>query len=304
MPAYLTHVFTFACGEILDVECVFAIARTGGEPSPAVVEKQLEHVGNAFDRTAVLVAPFLPSRDRKRLVERHVPFIVPFAQLYLHPLGIDFRERARLRGEARGDLEAPDVFTPVTQLVLLYALLRATPDELDTQALAETLMVSSMSISRAFRDLEAAGLLERRQEGRRRPARLARTKRTVWRKAQPFLASPVKARYLASEREIQGGLEAGVTALARVSNLAPPRERTVALSMEAWREYRSDAHVEPAAGRVAEPDQTVVEVWRYAPAALSTGRGVDILSLYLSLRHEHDERIAIALEEAMERIEW
>ena len=304
LPAYLTHTFTFVCGEILDTACVFAFARTDEEQAPSILEKHVARIAKAFGRPAVLVAASLSSRDRKRLVERHVPFIAPFTQLYLPPLGIDFRERTRPR-EGLGDApKSPHVFTPITQLVLLHALLREAPGEMHAREPAMDLMVSIMSISRAFRDLEAAGLMKRRQEGRKRPTRFARAKREVWQEAQPLLVSPVKARYLTLEREIPGALEAGVTALARVSNLAPPREPTVALSAAEWRELGDDVHVEPAPVGAVDAGQMIVEVWTYSPRVLSTGPGVDILSLYLSLRDEHDERIQLALEDAVESLPW
>lgn len=300
LPAHLTHTYTFACGTILDATCVFAIAPADVEPAPAAIEKHLTRIGNAFEKPAVLVARSLSARERTRLVERGVPFIVPFAHLYLPPLGIDFREKARPRGGAADARAAPDVFTPTTQLVLLYVLSHAPSDTLDARDLAEDLRVSTMSISRALRNLEAVGLVERWQEGRKRPGRLARARREVWQEAQPYLASPVKARYPTFQRWIPGALESGVTALARVSTLAPPREPTVALSAEAWRELREAEHGELVTTETAEANQMILEVWTYAPTLLSAGPSVDILSLYLSLLDEYDERIQIALESALE----
>lgn len=300
LPAHLTHTYTFACGAILDAHCVFAIAPEDVKHAPAAIKKHLTRIGNAFEKPAVLVARSLSARERTRLVERGVPFIVPFAHLYLPPLGIDFRENVRPRGGAADTPAAPDVFTPTTQLVLLYVLLHAPSDTLEARDLAKDLQVSTMSISRALRNLEALGIVERWQEGRKRPARLARARREVWQEAQPHLASPVKVRHQTRQRSIPGALESGVTALARVSTLAPPREPTVALSADTWRESREAGHGELVATDPAESNQMILEVWTYAPTLLSAGPCVDILSLYLSLRDEYDERIQIALENALE----
>jgi DNA-binding MarR family transcriptional regulator len=304
VPAYLTHTFAFACGEILDVECVFAVPLAEEGQAPSALEKHVARIAKAFGSPALLVAASLSSRDRQRLIKRHVPFIVPFTQLYLPPLGIDFRERVRPRSRGTEVHQAPGAFTPVTQLVLLRALLRATPGELHARELADALAVSTMSISRAFRDLEAANLVTRWREGRRRPIRLAGAKGEVWREAQPLLQSPVKTRYVTDVREIPGALEAGETALARISNLAPPREPVVAISAEAWRGLELDSLRVEASTGAGDAGQMLVEVWTYPPQALSVGPGVDVLSLYCSLRDEHDERIEIALEDAMESLPW
>ncbi|MEI8121955.1 MAG: hypothetical protein WCI20_07870 [bacterium] len=43
---------------------------------------------------------------------------------------------------------------------------------------------------------------------------------------------------------------------------------------------------------------------RYRPEILSDGPTVDRLSLYLSLREEHDERVQSALKELLESVRW
>lgn len=304
LPAYLRNEFAFACGNVLELDCVFLSPRASKVPSASVLEKRLARAEEVFQRSGVLLFEALSSRDRARLVARRLPFIVPFAQLYLPPLGIDFREKVRTRIGAGDTSKPPGVFAPATQLVLLHVLLRTAPGDLQAGELAKALGITGMSVSRALRDLEAAGLIIRWQEGRRRPARLARGKRETWSSAQPMVVSPVKARILTHDHQIPGSLDAGLTALARVSSLAPPRERTVAVSSEAWRELEDRLRWEPFAPGAAEPGQTRVEVWTYAPTALSAGPTVDVLSLFLSLRDEHDERVERALEDAMEAMAW
>jgi hypothetical protein len=51
-----------------------------------------------------------------------------------------------------------------------------------------------------------------------------------------------------------------------------------------------------------------LEVWKYNPLVLTKGNGtqslVDPLSLYLSMKHMNDERIAIALEGIINKYIW
>jgi hypothetical protein len=45
-------------------------------------------------------------------------------------------------------------------------------------------------------------------------------------------------------------------------------------------------------------------LWRYPPALFAEHGIVDRLSLYLSLKDDHDERTETALEEMMEKFNW
>ena len=47
-----------------------------------------------------------------------------------------------------------------------------------------------------------------------------------------------------------------------------------------------------------------VQVWHYDPGRLARSDSVDALSLYLSLRDEHDDRIQQSVETLLERVPW
>jgi hypothetical protein len=300
LPPYLSNAYEFACGRILGLRCAFMVGLSTEGPSPASLAKQAARAKDAMARPVIYVTATLPAHQRKRLVAQGVPFIVPFTHLYLPPLGVDFRETTRHR-----HVEAPGLFKPVTQVVLLYALLLHGNDVLHAHSAAEALGYSQMSISRAFRELQAAELAVRPSMGRSRPLKLAGGKREIWKRAQPRLVSPVRSRFVTPEGQLPGALEAGVTALARHSMISPPRELTIAVSSEAWRDTHNRSPVEPLSpAALGEPGQMVIEVWTYPPESLSTGPTVDVLSLALSLRDEHDERIEAALEDALENLPW
>ena len=306
LPTYLTHAFDLECGTILDRECVFALDRGHEKLTPSAIEKRFRRLKTDLaGQQPVFVAPGMTSRERKRLVERRIAFIAPFAQLYLPPLGIDFHDKLRPREVWPEPIHGQEPFKPATQVVLLWALQQERSIKMQVTPLAETLRYSQMSISRALRDLEAAGLVDRPAKGQKRPAILVHERLETWRQAQPLLQSPVRKRYATSRRELPGALLAGIPALAAMSNMAAPRQPTMALSSKIWGKFKADAPVEPLApSGVVEPDQMIVETWTYAPDTLSTGPTVDVLSLYLSLRDNQDERVEAALEEAMEALKW
>lgn len=305
LPVYLQNSYAFTCGRVFGSEYVFAApAQPEGSKGPLWHAKQQEKLASTFGRHVVLAFDELTARDRSRLVQKRASFIVPFKQMYLPPAGVDFREWALAHRLIDNRPQTLEPFTPTTQLVLLYALLRSGTRELRTAELVHELDISAMSVSRAFKDLQDAGLVVREERGRERPARLAAEQPVVWEKAQPRLTDPVQARYSVPRRYLPGMLEAGLTALSHLSNLAAPVDRTVALGAEAWRGVRDEVDAESLDSAFGEPSRMNVEVWTYAPIRLAYGSVVDPLSLYLSLRDDPDERVQLALDQALKEIPW
>jgi len=288
LPVYLAATFDTACTELLDTPCAFAFRRASASSSPTTTAKQLTQLATILDRLVVLVEPTIPSWRRRRLIERRVAFVAPSTQLYLPPLGIDLRDAVRSPHNL-GHANAP--FAPSTQVVLLDLLLDDPGRGREPETVAQRVRFSTMSISRAVRALEGANLIERPKHGRSRRLRLRGTPKDVWERAQPFLVSPVRARFAADEQAFPTALDAGETALANQSMLAPPPIRTVAVSGETWTKHAASRSVHARAADVDQPGSVMVEVWTYPPESLSRGSSVDPLSLYLSLREHDDARI-------------
>ena len=148
-----------------------------------------------------------------------------------------------------------------------------------------------MSISRAARVLERAGLIQRSKDGRRRHLHVHGDPRAVWDRAQSQLRSPVRARSTVPVADLEGALDAGETALSQRTMLAPPPTRTVAVSAGVWSRHGTRHGDRAHLDAIDEPGTMMVEVWTYPPTSLSRGHAVDPLSLYLSLRDHVDDRV-------------
>jgi DNA-binding MarR family transcriptional regulator len=235
--------------------------------------------------------------NRKRLIEQKVPFIVPGNQMYLPMLAIDLREHFR-----RIRKELP-TFSPSTQVVVLYALLRDAGKVLIPSELAPLLGYSAMTMTRAFDELEAANLAEITVRGRERCLRFSGDRKEIWEKAQSFLRSPVSKRlFIRCTDDAVGGVPAGLSALAHYTMLAAPAYATNALSREDWKTLRKRHKTIEVPAQ--DPDASEIEVWWYPPALFAERGFVDPLSLYLSLNADHDERTEAAREEMMEKFQW
>lgn len=297
LPAFLRQTYAFQAARILGVPCLFLIDRGVQPNTPAAIKKHLFEVGKRWEGEVVYVAAGIDSARRKQLIDQTVPFIVPGNQIYLPMLGIDLREHFRSVRRVAESL------SPATQAAFLRVLHTHESGPFSPQEMAAQLGYTSMTLSRAFDELESAGIGRHYTTGRRRLMELAGPRRDQWEKAMPLLRSPVVRRVQAPvPKDVANAPAAGLTALAFYTNLAEPRIPVIAFDGTAWRSFRNKA-VYSYIGGMDSPT-TEVEVWSYPPKSVANGPVVDRLSLYLSLRGTTDERVETALNELLESMKW
>ena len=297
LPPFLQDRYDFYVAQLLDTPCLFMIDSAVGEEPPAVVRKHIDQIGTTWRDPVIYVRQRITAYNRKRLIQRKVPFVVPGNQVYLPTLGIDLRERF---GKPRVDRPR---FRPSAQAVLIHMLL-CDEDDFGSTELVPKLGYSAMTISRALDELEAAEVAESCPAGRERRLHLKGPKPKAWQDAQPYLRNPVQGRHWVRTAPGQRlpGPRAGLTALAHYSMLAEPSNVGVAMSREDWRLFQKpDAPMETAA---EEPDALNIEVWSYSPTLFAAAGWVDRLSLDQSLRDTDDERIEAALDGMMGDLPW
>ncbi len=290
LPYFLNDAYTFAGIELLGLRYVLMLARDHAA-SAAKVRKDFDALAKAGGVVGIYVAQALSSYERKRLVGQRVPFIVPGNQLYLPDLGIDLREYFRQRPGVQDK-----GLSPATQGMLIGALLRQWKNEVHPAEWAEGLGYTRMTVSRAMKELESAGLASVVDAGRERWLRFADDAQTVWRNALPLLRNPVKQSVWAMSvpKVRQQARLAGESALAQATLLAEPAHPVYAISGEQWkRAQQAGMHALPS----PEPGACRWQIWRYDPNINPAAGTVDPLSLILSLRDERDERVQQALGE-------
>ena len=299
LPFFLRDLYTFYEVSIRETPILLMVARDEKEQTPATVRKHIIQVQEKWGNEVVYLHPSVSSYNRRRLIEHKVSFVMPGNQMYLPLLGIDLREHFR---KIRS---TPSQISPSTQAVILSTLLSGDEQNCTPSRLANKLGYATMTLTRAFDELESVGLGEVAMEGRERILRFSEVKKALWEKARGLMRSPVKRRIyiklLKSERPV---VHAGLTALAHYTLLAPPFTPTCALSMEEWSfmKQRND-FIEMA---IPEPETNTfhVEIWNYPPRLFAESEVVDRFSLFLSLQGNKDERVESALQEMMAKIAW
>ena len=300
LPYFLRDAFQFGELELLGHPIVLAMARAKHQQSLSEVRTWLDKVTALAGQPAVFVTDALASYERRRLIEQKVPFIVPGNQLYLPDLGLDLREYFRKRSPG-----AEAALSPSAQAMLITALLHQ-PWQVEWQPskVAAALGYTPMTLSRAVKELTAAGLATAYTVGRSRWLRMEHPPEQVWERAKPALRTPVKrtvwvvAKGSAANRP---GRLAGLSALARYSMLTEPKWSVHALSAADWK-AATDAGVRELPEPVAGAHEW--QLWSYSPALVPDAATVDPLSLTLSLQDNADDRVQLALGELKGTFPW
>lgn len=299
LPPYLREPYEYYRGEILGMPCLLMIAAGGVAATPAALGKHVDAVRQHWSGPVVYVSATISPYCRKRLIEQHVPFVVPGKQMYLPPLGLDLREHFAARHAA------PVALSPAAQVVMLYALLNDLEPVVTPTALSSLLGYTRMTMSRAFDELETSGLADVTFEGRLRVLRFEEPRAALWTRARPLMRSPVKSRLTVAPRpEPPLARDAGLTALAAYGMLAAPPLPTCAVSATEWNAIRDQHSLVETDLAEAHPHACELQIWSYSPSLLSRERVVDPLSLFLSLQDDPDERVEMALQHLIEALPW
>lgn len=297
LPHYLRDRYDFFQMCLLGTEQLLMVDTDESEQAPGVIDKQLEQARSRCDREVVYVRLAVTAYNRKRLIDRKIPFIVPGNQMYLPMLGIDLREYLKRLREKR------PLFRPSTQLLVLHVLGKRETEVITPAEIAHRLGYSAMTMTRAFDELEVAGIGEQSVLGRERRLRFVQTGRRLWEEALPYLITPIRRRlFAAPPGPFEDGILAGHSALARYTLLSEPKIPVFAFSADEWKVRVQQGGLGEIA--LAEPDACEIELWKYAPEQLAQDGIVDRLSLYLSLKDIPDERVQAALDELLEGMEW
>jgi hypothetical protein len=182
LPYFLQDAFDVRALELLNHSILLAINKQSNKHSLASVRSQLDKLRQLAVVPVVYVTEALASYERKRLIEHKVPFIVPGNQLYLPDLGIDLREYFRRRQAA------PEVaLSPATQAMLIAVLLRKPwRAEWQPAEVFNDLGYTTMTLSRAVREITGTGIAKLRTEGRTRWLQIEGTAADTWERAMPY----------------------------------------------------------------------------------------------------------------------
>jgi len=300
LPHFLLDRYRIWKGELNGEPVLLVAIRAAGQGATSDFIKHRELLRRQLGvRLVLIVLEHVPAAVRRQMVERQIGFLAPGAQLYVPEALLDLRERTPTRAESSNDL-----FGPTTQMLILASLLGEDLNGSNLTQLAERFQVAVMSMSRTLDELEALQIAKARHAGRQRRLQFAVRDGELWKAVEGRLQSPVR-----KVRTVRGALPdhvaplAGESALAHYTMLAEPRFPHRAIPAARWKQLQET--LELRVGFEFDDDgRAELETWSYDPRALAREPVVDRLSLFLSMRHDPDERVAQAAQQLLEPFGW
>lgn len=289
LSAYLASAYNLYDVQLLGKTLVLA-EPSETSSSPAKIAKRTSALSKSLGKPAVLYFTVLSRPQRRALIEIGQPFITHEGDYYLPQLALSLSKKA-LSGISR---ERP--FSPAQQAVFLYCLYAE--KDISHPDIQSALNLSSGSISSALSLFVKLGLLEFATSGKtgRKKNYRPRDKARLYYDGIKRFGSPVREVITAPLPATETGwLKSGLSALAEQSDLLPPERPEFAVSPAQAKQIplSSDDSASPCS----------IKVLKYDPAPFATHGLVDPLTMLLTIDDE-DERISLALKQALRSCEW
>jgi len=293
LAIFLTDTYDYYETSLFNQSALLMVAHEDAELTPATIRKHQEQIQKKWKGSIIYVQSAISSYNRKRLIEHHIPFIIPGNQMYLPHYGIDLREHFRTI-----QIKNDKGFSPGTQTVIIYALLRKTNEKLTPSILSEKLGYTLMTMTRAFNELKAFEIGEVYREGRERFWTFS-DKHTLWMQVKSLLRNPIKKRIWIQKHSLK--IYGGLSALSHFSSLSAPLIPVFAIGANRWAAFKESKGKESLSSDDADAE---LEIWNYDPGLFAKDGFVDPISLYCSLMANKDERVELAVDEMMGEIAW
>lgn len=299
LPLYLRGNYVLYNGSIVDQNIIWAKVKSDGNYTPDQIKKQGQQLKQFLGLPIVFVFDEIESWERKRLIERRISFVQPFRQIYIPELFLQLNDT--IRSSENKKESRSKCLTPPAQCVILYHLEVASLEKIPFQEIAKMVQYSTMTVSRIIKELHRFELVA--IEGvKEKSIRFNSQGKDLWNNILPILSSPVREVWFTDEILNDNHFRiGGDTALSTFTMLSESNRKTYVIGKD---EFRSMKTLGALKSLDKKYGNNRIEVWLYNPVILSENKNVDKLSLYLSLKHEEDERVMGALEDLINEIQW
>ena len=304
LPLYIREAYRIYDARIYNQPLLLAALKENNGFSNLQIEKHMNLIGNSLNKKVILVSNSMTAINRRRLIEKNIDFIVPGKQLFMPNMLLDFKENFN---EDKGR-KNKEKLLPSAQYILLYYIEHRNDKvqltDLSFKKLAEKLGYTQMGITKAVENLRihdlcaVSGIKEKY-------IRFDHDRNELWDIAHPHLVNPVLKKVYVDIKPDVFMLQSNVSALPEYSDLNPGSQAYYAMEKIVYYGLQKSGTL---INENTYEGRYCLEVWKYNPLKLAEGitegRNVDPLSLYLSLKDTHDERIEMALEQIIEKYIW
>jgi hypothetical protein len=257
-----------------------------------------------LDAHIIVIADRMPPKHRPLLVKYRIPFIYKDESIFAPELGLKFGQLKRFESKLKFDLESKkETLTPFALKIIAGLLTNKIPQEFTHkflhQKLSEQTKLSSSKLNPILNDLAANGFLLIQGSGPTKTY-IKNEIQKIWEitlaaSFAPFFRE-VRTNYVPNDRSAYS--IAGETALAHYSNLAAPRQTTIAMTAGEFRSvYQGKIQNTKPSVDFGKPG--LVQIWKEDPHLFSSDGVMNPIEVFFSMRTHLDDRIQIALDEML-----
>tara|TARA_B110001454_G_scaffold218378_1_gene246168 strand:+ start:1104 stop:2153 length:1050 start_codon:yes stop_codon:yes gene_type:complete len=285
-----------------------------GAPLYLAVPKEnitLEHLTRIYRQLAekldahiIVIADHMPPKHRPLLVKYRIPFIYKDESIFVPELGLKFGKLKKFEPKLKFDLEnKKETLTPFALKIVAGLLTNKIPQEFTHkflhQKLSEQTKLSSSKLNPILNELAANGFLLIHGSGPTKTYTKNETQK-IWEKTLATSFAPffreVQTNYIPNDRSAYS--IAGETALAQYSNLASPKQPTIAMTAGEFRNvYQGKRKDTIPFGDFDKP--SVVQIWKEDPHLFSSDGVMNPIEVFFSMKNHPDDRVQIALDEML-----
>lgn len=285
-----------------------------GAPLYLAVPKEnitLEHLTRIYRQLAekldahiIVIADHMPPKHRPLLVKYRIPFIYKDESIFVPELGLKFGKLKKFEPKLKFDLEnKKETLTPFALKIVAGLLTNKIPQEFTHkflhQKLSEQTKLSSSKLNPTLNELAANGFLLIHGSGPTKTYTKNENQK-IWETALTTSFAPffreVQTNYIPNDRSAYS--IAGETALAQYSNLASPKQTTIAMTAGEFRNvYQGKRKDTIPFGDFDKP--SVVQIWKEDPHLFSSDGVMNPIEVFFSMQNHPDDRVQIALDEML-----
>lgn len=253
---------------------------------------QCEKISQLVGLPYCLLFTEISNETQKLLLKARIPFLDYKGNMFLPELGLILKKKAVLLNELKQNL------SPSEQAILIYLLLNQ-EKSIQVKAIEKITGVSIPSIYRILKKfVEKNWIISSYNQ-----YQFAKTRVEIYKEALPLMKNPMTKRYFIQEEILQNSVYqynianqlmiSGIPALSKFTML-DSFENVYAISDKKFREMNklTDDLIHSLFEQKIL-NHSELQIWKYQPFSLDCSSTVDPISLFLSLKNEHDPRVEI-----------
>jgi hypothetical protein len=256
-----------------------------------------------LDAPALIIVDRLSPKYRPLLVRFRIPFIYKNESVFAPDLGLKFGKLEKINAPIKAQIEETGNALPPISLKLMAGILTKQISESFTlkslyeKIQQEKIKISHSKLSIALKQLVSGGFLYAKGVGPKKKY-VRDDIKIIW---KSLLATPLRPFFREFRinyiRAKQGEFcLAGETGLAQYSNLASPKQMTLAMTATNYRKALGSGVV--ASSNILD-ERFTVQIWKEDPWLFSINNAINPVELFFSMHQETDERIQLSLTEML-----